>query len=103
MTLAATTFITRVELHGVSHDSELYEGLHKAMEVERFFRIILDEAYRAYDLPHATYSRISGVEGLADAHAVNELAYATASAVHKDVGCVTASPPTEFRGLKPVF
>jgi hypothetical protein len=33
-------FMTRVELHGVRHDSEIYERLHAAMEKAGFSRQI---------------------------------------------------------------
>ncbi len=48
-------FITRVELHGVRHNSEEYKTLHQAMEAEGFSRQIDADNGLRYHLPTAEY------------------------------------------------
>jgi hypothetical protein len=49
------SFMTRVELHGVKHDSEIYDKLHVAMEKAGFSRQIQGSDGTVYHLPPAQY------------------------------------------------
>lgn len=51
------SFTTRVELHGVNHDSEKYELLHKAMKIEGFSQVIKGSDGITYHLPTAEYDK----------------------------------------------
>jgi len=48
-------FITRVELHGVNHDHEIYNTLHRNMEAKGFSRTIPADDGNSYHLLTAEY------------------------------------------------
>jgi hypothetical protein len=56
-----TSFTTRVTLHKVKEDSEVYTELHDYMEQEGFKRTIKSGDDITYHLPHAEYNFVGNV------------------------------------------
>jgi hypothetical protein len=56
-----TSFTTRVTLHKVKEDSEVYTELHDYMEQEGFKRTITSNNDVTYHLPHAEYDFVGNI------------------------------------------
>ena len=91
------SFTTRVELHNAKYDD--YQVLHKAMEAERFSRVILGDNGILYHLPLAEYTSAG------DVSYTDVRAFAERAAMR--TGCsfeilVTEATNRAWQGLKPV-
>jgi hypothetical protein len=79
-----TEFISRVELHEVGTSKpteEHYKSLHAAMEAKGFQRTVNSSDGKKYEMPHATYYRISS-STLAQIHKDAQGAAATTWSKH---------------------
>lgn len=100
-------FVARVELHGVKHDSAIYDLLHDAMEERGFSRDIRGKN-GTYEMPHATYD-YEGTDSLdvvlakavAACAAVGYTPWTTdSSATAKTCGVIVVEGTPRWRGLK---
>ena len=94
-----SAFNTRVELHGVQHDSDKYTRLHERMAARGFSRRIKANDGRVFELPPAEYHW----DGTATNDQIRDLAKAAAAEVVTSYAVlVTKSAGCVWSGLKQV-
>lgn len=91
-------FMTRVELHGVRNDSEVYENLHAAMERAGFSRRIRAADGTWYHLPPAQYA----ASGNHTIEFVRDTAASVAQSVWTNRAVIVTEGVSAWQGLSPI-